>query len=567
MSIPSYVRQRQSWAILAIAVAMFWCFSPSAKAIDRMVATTQQFSAALAAAQPGDFISLAPGVYDGGHFRAGLTGVTIRSQDSSNAAIIRGGLNGIQLSDAINVTLEHLVFEQQTGNGINIDDGGSFSSPSTDITLRHLTVRDMNATGNNDGIKLSGVTGFTIEDVNVTNWGAGGSAIDPVGSHHGLIQNSSFISSVATGGSAVRPKGGSKDITIRANFVSMFNSNQQNMSGVGRAIQAGGSTGTPFFRFIDGDSGYEAAEIRVEGNTIFGGSSAISWVNIDGGVFHRNYIQRPEDWAFRLLNENVGKPIVETQNGQMHDNIVVYQGDSWRRAGNYDGAGVQEQAFSFARNRWVNEDDPTPSGSTPELPASEVDGVYGGAVPSLVQVWDFGWGVWVVNSSLQQADIAIANHQSLLLAAPAANARFDPLQADPLTGDWTFTPAETSYDVEAIRQLVLVQPNASAAIPNLAGDFNRSGAVDHADYLLWKQQFGFSGSVLADGNGDGAVNLADYTLWRDNLGAAFAVSPGAAGALQVAEPASSQAALLAIAVCLISAVYNKIFRCRETFDT
>ncbi len=30
-----------------------------------------------------------------------------------------------------------------------------------------------------------------------------------------------------------------------------------------------------------------------EGNVIIGGSSAFSWVNIDGGVFHHNLVHRP----------------------------------------------------------------------------------------------------------------------------------------------------------------------------------------------------------------------------------------------------------------------------------
>ena len=72
------------------------------------------------------------------------------------------------------------------------------------------------------------------------------------------------------------------------------------------------------------------------------------------------------------------------------------------------------------------------------------------------------------------------------------------------------------------------------------GDYDASGFVDHADYELWKSQFG--GTVLsADGNSDGVVNLADYTVWRDNLGAGTP-PPGAlrAGSTAVPEPSSPQ---------------------------
>ena len=132
------------------------------------------------------------------------------------------------------------------------------------------------------------------------NWGTGGSAVDMVGCHRGLIQNSHFLhTNTNNGGTTLQPKGGSKDITFRANRIDL-------PRGAGRAVQAGGSTGTQFFRFVDGDSGYEANEIVAEGNVIIGGSSAFSWVNIDGGVFHHNVVSRPGQWVARILNENQG---------------------------------------------------------------------------------------------------------------------------------------------------------------------------------------------------------------------------------------------------------------------
>ncbi len=55
--------------------------------------------------------------------------------------------------------------------------------------------------------------------------------------------------------------------------------------------------------------------------------------------------------------------------------------------------------------------------------------------------------------------------------------------------------------------------------PTLPGDYDLSGAVDQADYAVWKQSFGQTGQGLAaDGNGDNVVDAADYSVWRDNLG-------------------------------------------------
>jgi hypothetical protein len=66
-------------------------------------------------------------------------------------------------------------------NGFNIDDGGTFDSPAHHLILRGLTVEDNGPRGNLDGIKLSGVEDFLVEDCTVRRWGSGGSAVDMVG--------------------------------------------------------------------------------------------------------------------------------------------------------------------------------------------------------------------------------------------------------------------------------------------------------------------------------------------------------------------------------------------------
>ncbi|HEX2475489.1 MAG TPA: hypothetical protein VHK01_12125 [Lacipirellulaceae bacterium] len=453
----------------------------SATGADRVVSTTAQFSSALAAAVPGDHILLQPGVYAGGHFRANLRQVTIRSANPANPAIFDGGNNAIQLSDAQQVTIEDLVFRNQVGNGLNIDDGGTFATPSTDITLRDIVVRDIVTAGNNDGIKLSGVTGFLIDGVQVLNWGTGGSAVDMVGCHHGLIQNSLFAhTNTSNGGTTLQPKGGSKDITFRANRIEL-------PPDAGRAVQAGGSTGTSFFRFIDGDSGYEADEIVAEGNVIIGGSSAFSWVNIDGGVFHHNVVNRPYRWVARILNENQGNPIIDPQNGQLHDNRIVFNdaGSEFSTAVNV-GVETLPATYSFARNRWLNLANPTPAGSTPTLPTPEVGGVYGGdamAPIDAAHVWDFPWGKWIVNANGTEKSVDIANYQALRRASPGSSATFRPLQNDPLDGSWTSAaiPAAT-IQLPAFSQVILIDPAACPNCLGVAGDYDGNGIVNELDY-------------------------------------------------------------------------------------
>jgi hypothetical protein len=502
-----------------------------AAAVDRIVSTTAQFSTALAAAGAGDAIILQPGVYGGGHYRANLQGVTIRSADPANQAIIDGGSNGIQLSDPANVTIADLTFRNQTGNGLNIDDGGSFETPAANVTLRNLTVRDIVTAGNFDGIKLSGVNDFLIENVQVLNWGTGGSAVDMVGCHRGLIQNSSFIhTNSANSGTTLQPKGGSKDITFRANRIEL-------PRGAGRAVQAGGSTGTPFFRFVDGDSGYEASGIVAEGNVIIGGSSSFSWVNIDGGVFHHNLASRPGQWVARILNENGGLPIVDTQNGVFQDNRIVYNdtGSEFSTAVNV-GPETLPNTFKFARNEWLNLANPTPAGSTPALPTPETDGVYGASpapATDAPQVWNFAWGKWIVNANPTPQSVNVAPFQSLRQAAAGANATFHPRDADPLAGEWTLAnlPA-TTLVLPAFSQAILIDP---AVHLGLHGDYDNNGAVDGGDFLVWQRHVGSPAGTLPNDPTGVAIGPQQLSAWANNFGASspplVAVPEPLAGAL------------------------------------
>ncbi len=525
------------WRLSAIAVviAYAWNWCGAAIAVQRVVSTTAQFSSALAAAGQGDEIVLQPGVYSGGHFRANLREVTIRSADPMNRAIFDGGGNAIQLSDATDVTIADLEFRNQTGNGLNIDDGGSFNTPTTGITLRNITVRDIVTAGNNDGIKLSGVTGFLIDGVEVLNWGTGGSAVDMVGCHHGLIQNSLFKhTNTGNGGTTLQPKGGSKDITFRANRIEL-------PADAGRAVQAGGSTGAEFFRFIDGDSGYEANRIVAEGNMIIGGSSAFSWVNIDGGVFHHNVVHRPFRWVARILNENQGLAIVDPQNGQLHDNRIVFNdtGSEFSTAVNV-GPETLPATYSFARNRWLNLANPTPAGSTPSLPTPENGGIYGGdamAPTDAAHVWDFPWGKWIVNANATQEAVDIANFQALRRATPGDSASFEPLDASPLSGVWTSAaiPAAT-IQLPAFSQVILIDPAACPNCVSAAGDYDGNGVIDGLDYGVWRSAYG-TAALAADGNGDGVVNAADYVVWRNAMS-----GEGNAAVTAIPEPASSSLA-------------------------
>lgn len=57
----------------------------------------------------------------------------------------------------------------------------------------------------------------------------------------------------------------------------------------------------------------------------------------------------------------------------------------------------------------------------------------------------------------------------------------------------------------------------------VAGDYNRNGVVDAADYAVWRDTFGQSVPGLpADGDGDGQVDDDDFNVWREHFGQSFA---------------------------------------------
>jgi len=138
----------------------------------------------LRGAKPGERVVIAPGEYEGFHLSdvRGLRGQPIVVV--AKGAVFKGG---IQLADVAYLEIEGLVIEGAPGNGLNIDDGGTFDTPSHHVVLRDVTVRDCGGKGNADGIKLSGVEDFTLERCTVERWGRGGSAVDMVGCRRGML--------------------------------------------------------------------------------------------------------------------------------------------------------------------------------------------------------------------------------------------------------------------------------------------------------------------------------------------------------------------------------------------
>jgi hypothetical protein len=99
-------------------------------------------------------------------------------------------------------------------------------------------------------------------------------------------------------------------------------------------------------------------------------------------------------------------------------------------------------------------------------------------------------------------------------------------------------------DTIQLYELALSAISAPTGVP---GDYNHDGAVDAADYTVWRKTLGRSvaAGAGADGNLDGAVNQNDYTVWRSHFGQTGGSGAGSgllAGAA-VPEPSTAWLAL------------------------
>ena len=331
------------------------------------VASVEELRRAVAEARPGTTILIAPGEYPGGHHFRGLRGepgspIVIRGADVNDPPVFKGRNNAFQFSGIAHVEIRDLILSGATGNGLNIDDGGDFAHPSRHVALRNLIVRDVGPEGNHDGIKLSGVVDFVVENCLLERWGAGGSGIDMVGCHRGVIQNCTFRHDEGRGSNGVQAKGGTSEIAIR--HCRFENAGE-------RAINLGGGTGLQFFR--PKPQGYEAKDLVVEDCTFLGSSAPLAFVGVDGAIARHNTIYAPKRWAFRILQETKAPGFVPSRDGRFTDNLIAYRSDEMTVPINI-GPDTAPETFTVARNAWHCLDDP--NRPIPRLPISETDGIH-----------------------------------------------------------------------------------------------------------------------------------------------------------------------------------------------
>ncbi len=124
---------------------------------------------AIANLKNNNTLKIAPGDYRGGLSVRGIDGLTVEAADPQQPPTFTGSGNAWHFSACSNLLVRQLTFKGQTGNGINIDDGG-LDRPATHVTLEKLHISDIGPKGNHDGIKLSGLDQFNVLECTLEGW-------------------------------------------------------------------------------------------------------------------------------------------------------------------------------------------------------------------------------------------------------------------------------------------------------------------------------------------------------------------------------------------------------------
>jgi hypothetical protein len=372
---PTLSPARRAKRQVASAIALLLLAIPAHAQRNVEVGDDDALRAALRGARPGDTIQIAPGVYRGGilveHMR-GAEGkpITITAADRENPPIIRGGNTGMQLVNPAHVEVSHLVIEGARYNGLNIDDGGSMNATARQVRIDSVVVRDIGPQGNRDGIKLSGVSHFTVVNCSIERWGDGGSGIDMVGCHHGTIERTTLRHGDTVGSTGIQAKGGTTEVRI---LDCRFEHAGR------RAINIGGSTGDAFFRppLAPRDNA-EARHVRIERCVFIGSEAPIAFTTSVHCSVTDNTFYRPTRWVMRLLQEKPLDRFVSSGDHTFAGNTII-----WRRGDLHAfinvGPDTRPQSMTFESNTWYCED--APGQSVPTLPVLEINGIHGTRPP------------------------------------------------------------------------------------------------------------------------------------------------------------------------------------------
>ncbi len=407
-------------------------------------------AAAESSMDPGDTVFLLDQIFVNGTQFLTVNGtednpIVIKAQNA-HAAIFRGGTEAIHLVNCSYVEVEGIVVEQQTGNGINIDDGGDYNTPTHHITIRNCIFQDMAAAGNNDLLKLSGLDDFKVCGNQFLNGGAGGSGVDMVGCHHGVIEDNLFDAAGVTG---VQAKGGTQFILMQRN---VFKDMSQ------RAINLGGSTGLQYFRPPLPNpivNAFEAADLEVYSNVFIGSWAPIAYVGCVRVKVINNTIYKPENWVIRILQETTDPGFLACADNEFRNNIVYLENDLTEvNVGSQTNPG----SFQFSNNLWFNEGS---NSWSPQLPVTDINQIIADPL--------------FIDASQEDFDIAPnspAVEGGLSLPNPSTDFVLNYYYSPPSAGAFEGHSSTTSAPYIIADNCISMGPNPSAGEVRIDGDLS-----------------------------------------------------------------------------------------------
>lgn len=348
--------------LLFAVFGLFGCFPAFAET--GAIRTLPELRQALDSATAGTVIEILPGTYRGSFFLKDLHGrpeapIVITGADRANPPVFEGGSGeGLKVSNSSYLKFSDIVFRGFSGNGINIDDGGKVDQPTHHIVLDSIRIENIGPKGNIDALKMSGVDHFILRNLHIEGWG--GSAIDLVGCHNGVIENSRFMHRKGyRTANGIQIKGGSRSVLVQNNHF---------VNAGARAVQIGGLTGLRYFR--PSVQNYEAKDIIVAGNTFVGGEAQIAWVTAQDSHVHHNLFYLPQKWLARILQESEDSRFLSCRRGLFENNLVILDEKVWRILS--VGKSTMPESFVFRANVWNRSEKAVKAA----LPATETSGVY-----------------------------------------------------------------------------------------------------------------------------------------------------------------------------------------------
>lgn len=426
---------------------------------------------------PGDTLLLLDEVYqDGTQFLENWHGSAedpiVIKPASGTSVIFRGGTEALHLVSCSYLTLENLIVEQQTGNGINIDDGGNYDASTHHITVRNCVFRDMAADGNNDLLKLSGLENFLVENCSFTDGGEGGSGIDMVGCHQGVIQDNYFDRAGVTG---IQAKGGTQSIRIQRNILKDLGQ---------RAVNLGGSTGLEYFRPPLANpiqDAFEAADLDVFSNLFIGSWSPVAYVGSIRVKVINNTIYHPANWVFRILQETTESGFLACSDNVFQNNLIILEHDLTEVN---VGPDTDPQSFIIQNNFWYNE---SSSNWSPILPVNDPGQLTGDPLLSDPENGNF-------QPALNSPVIGQGIGQDGPVTDFFGNAFLDPPSIGAIEGRDATTGREPSQDQAALRispsigqdyvQILLPLPQGTLQVVTINGQIIETRTVHSKDIRL-----------------------------------------------------------------------------------